>query len=153
MYKRPRPISYGMKVLKISIFIICLIALATLIFFSSYEEGPSYVKIGDKVVYVDIADTSAKMAKGLSGRQSLNGDQGMLFVFTKPDFYIFWMKDMLFPIDIVWIDENFMVVYVEQRVEPNTFSKTFTSKIKAFYVLELQAGFAEDNNLKVGDFI
>jgi uncharacterized membrane protein (UPF0127 family) len=76
--------------------------------------------------------------------------QGMLFAFDKPDFYQFWMKDMKFPIDMVWISENKTVNSVSANVLPSTYPKTFTSKSESKYVLELQANRAKSLNLAQG---
>ncbi|MCX6751552.1 MAG: DUF192 domain-containing protein, partial [Candidatus Nomurabacteria bacterium] len=90
--------------------------------------------------------------KGLSGRKSLNEDQGMLFVFYKSEIYPFWMKDMNFAIDIIWIDEDFRVVFIKKNASTQSYPETFTPNQNARYVLEGSAGFSEKNNLKVGDF-
>ncbi|MBU4141500.1 DUF192 domain-containing protein, partial [Patescibacteria group bacterium] len=61
------------------------------------------IKIGGKIIKVEIADMPEKQAKGLSGRKFLAENHGMLFVFTSPDHYSFWMKDMNFSLDFIWI--------------------------------------------------
>ncbi len=75
----------------------------------------------------------------------------MLFVFDKPDIYSFWMKDMLFPIDMIWISEDGKVVYIERDARPESYPNSFIPDAPAKYVLEVNAGFSEKNNLKVGD--
>jgi uncharacterized membrane protein (UPF0127 family) len=86
----------------------------------------------------------------LGGRACIGPDQGMLFTFNKPGQYDFWMKNMKFPIDIVWVNENKMVVSVSPEVEPKTYPKTFTSNKPAKYVLELHAGRAQQLNISEG---
>lgn len=88
--------------------------------------------------------------RGLSGRNSLNKNEGMLFVFKSPDMYGFWMKDMKFSIDIVWIENN-KVIFIEKNVSPNTYPKVFYPKDKASVVLELPSGFCDANLISVGD--
>jgi uncharacterized membrane protein (UPF0127 family) len=87
----------------------------------------------------EVADSGAEKAKGLGGRSCIEPNQAMLFIFDKPGQYPFWMKDMKFPIDIVWIDANRRVVDLDIDVAPSTYPKTFVSESPILYVLELQA--------------
>ncbi len=75
----------------------------------------------------------------------------MLFVFDTPGKHGFWMKDMHFPIDIIWIDRDLTIVHVERSISQETFPTVFASDANASYVLEVVAGFSEKNNLKEGD--
>jgi len=114
------------------------------------------VEIGGKIINTEIADTNAKRELGLSGHKPLSDDQGMLFVFNKTGKYPFWMKDMLFPIDIIWLEPSNIegivnVVYIEKNAQPNSYPATFGGQIDAQYVLEVNAGFSDKNNLKIGD--
>jgi uncharacterized membrane protein (UPF0127 family) len=109
------------------------------------------VKIGGQTVQVTIVDTPAKRGKGLSGLAALPEGHGMLFIFPTPDRYGFWMKDMNFSIDIVWISEDGVVVDLDTRVSPETYPAVFTPEAPAQYVLELPAGFAEVYTVKKGD--
>ena len=68
------------------------------------------IEINDKEIAVEVAATAETRSKGLSGRGSLEEGTGMLFIFDSPAQYGFWMKDMNFAIDIVWIDEKFHIV-------------------------------------------
>ena len=61
------------------------------------------------------------------------------------------MKGMKFPLDIIWIDENYQIVHIEKSLSRTTYPKVFTSGVKAAYVLEANAGFAEKNSLRIGD--
>ncbi len=95
------------------------------------------LKIGEQIIEVEIADTNEERAQGLSGRETLEIGHGLLFVFETPGIYSFWMKDMKFPIDIIWIDEHWTVVGVERGVTPETFPKSFLPNSPVKYVLEL----------------
>jgi hypothetical protein len=101
----------------------------------------------------DVADTETLQARGLSGRASLSDSDAMIFVFPKLGNYSFWMKDMLIPIDMVWLDEKGRVVTIASNVSPETYPKSYTSTTKAQYVVELRANMANDIGLKVGDII
>ena len=120
------------------------------------EKSPSkflapalHLKSGD--VSLIVVDTPQAREQGLSGKDSLPDNTAMLFVFDIPDIYGFWMKDMKFPIDIIWIDADHHIVSMQRSLSPNTFPKVFYPSANSLYVLETVAGFAEKNNLKVGD--
>lgn len=110
-----------------------------------------YLKIAEKILKVDLALTQQEQEQGLSGRNKLNEDEGMLFVFNHMGQYPFWMKDMNFAIDIIWLGEDLNVVYIKKNALPESYPETFSPSQNAKYVLEVLAGFSEKNNLKVGD--
>lgn len=111
------------------------------------------VKIGGQDIKVDLALTSDEHSQGLSGRTVLEENEGLLFVFNKPDKYSFWMKDMNFPIDIIWISEDLKVVYLKKNALPAFYPESYAPAQDAKYVLEVISGFSEKNNLKVGDTV
>lgn len=134
-----------------------LVVVFCIFFFQNYnqEQGIQKVKIGGQVIKVDVVDTPSTRAQGLSGREGLAKDEGMLFVFENSGVYFFWMKDMNFAIDIIWFDEFGKVVYIKENATPESYPETFappkekTSK----YVLEVFSGFSLSHNLQVGDAI
>lgn len=106
-------------------------------------------------VYAEVVDTPASRAQGLSGREDLSARRGMLFVFEHPGKYGFWMKDMLFPIDIIWISEDGVVVHIERHVTPASYfeqdpPQTFINKPDAKYVLEVAEGQSEKLGIYLG---
>ena len=111
------------------------------------------IQIGDVMLQVEIADTQEKRVKGLSSRESLQENRGMLFLFEKPGRYGFWMKEMNFAIDIIWIDKNKSVIEITKNVDPKTFPEVFYPKEAVQYVIEIQAGFTELNEIQLGDKI
>jgi hypothetical protein len=122
------------------------------------SEDIKYVKIAGQNIKVELALTPAQQEQGLSSRQGLAEglaeNTGMLFVFTNPGKYPFWMKDMNFPIDIIWLDENGNIVYIKKDARPELYPETYgpgPSDSEAKYVLEVISGFSDKNNLKVGD--
>ncbi len=102
---------------------------------------------------IDVADTPQKRAQGLSGKTSLDAQSGLLFILNAPEYAGIWMKDMLFPIDIIWIGENMKIVGIEKNATPESFPKIFTPTEKSLYVLEINAGSAQKNNIKVDDTV
>ncbi|MDB5237801.1 MAG: hypothetical protein JWM46_71 [Candidatus Kaiserbacteria bacterium] len=111
------------------------------------------VTIKGNTIRVSTAVTQAEHAQGLSGRTGLAADEGMLFVFTEPGDYAFWMKDMLFSIDIVWIDAAGKIIYIAPSVSPDSYPTAFDPHMNAKYVIELPAGYMTAHNTAVGDIV
>jgi uncharacterized membrane protein (UPF0127 family) len=113
------------------------------------------VQIGAVSIPVELARSSEEVQRGLSGRASLPADQGMLFIFAEPGLYSFWMPDMNFPIDIIWINGG-KVVGVTADVS-NDFDPADPQYYKppapAQYVLEVNAGFAARTGIRAGDAV
>lgn len=104
-------------------------------------------------VRVSIADDSASRAQGLSGVDKLGQNEGKLFVYQEPEIPKFWMKDMKFPIDIIWIDEQYKITGFEQSVQPSSYPTTFSPKTPIKYALEVNADFVSDRKIQVGDYV
>lgn len=129
-------------------FIVLLISACT-----SQTADTSFktISINDHELRVELADTPAKQSQGLSGRESLPNNQGMLFIFdnyTQPGF---WMKDMQFPLDIIWIRDN-MIIDITENIpvpENNQLINYYPSE-PINYVLEVNAGWVNKNNIKIG---
>ncbi len=119
------------------------------------ESGVRYattdLRLGDKTYVLDIADTPAKQTLGLGKRVDLRPDQGMVFTYEEPGRRCFWMKDMGFPIDIIWLDSDQRVVSIRSEVRPETYPETFCPANAAQYVVELYPGVAVTAGLKAGD--
>lgn len=117
-----------------------------------------YVQIAGQEIKVDLALTPEMQSQGLSGRQDLPEGEGMLFVFQNAGIYPFWMKDMNFPIDIIWLapseggdGQDLKVIYIKKDAQPSSYPDSFGPNQNAKYVLEVPSGFSDKNNLKVGD--
>ena len=93
---------------------------------------------------VFIAQTSATQEQGLSDIPSLPNGVGMLFVFDSPGQYSFWMKDMHFPLDMVWIDSNKIVSDISKDALPSSYPATFTPSRPILYVIEINANTAKN---------
>lgn len=138
---------------KIILLLVVAVALVSLAVFHSRNTNSAQkieVKVGDTTILADVSRTDATREQGLSGRPSLSDGEGMLFIFDTPAQYGFWMKDMNFPIDIVWISAQKKIVGVEASVSPSTFPQIFTPKEPILYVLELPAGFAKKEHIDIG---
>lgn len=108
---------------------------------------------GGDVIEAEVVSTNVDRARGLSGREGLGENEGMLFVFSEPGKYGFWMKDMNFAIDILWLDDEGKIVHIEKDVHPETYPNSFAPDEDALYVLEILAGKAHEQGLVVGDML
>lgn len=104
-------------------------------------------------VFVEVADTPSEREQGLSGHAPLLEGEGMLFVFDTDDSWGIWMKDMLFPIDIVWANAEGRVVTVVANADPASYPQIFYPTVPARYVVELPAGYAGRNAIAEGSVL
>lgn len=111
------------------------------------------VEIGSERLIVEVARTPAARAQGLSGRDRLPRD-GMLFIMDSPGRHGFWMKDMKFPIDIIWLRTG-RIVDIAQFVQPPASSgespEVYYPRSNVDAVLELGAGFSADHHLQISE--
>lgn len=93
--------------------------------------------INNKTFTVEIADTPEKRKLGLSRRPALPADGGLLFVFDQPGNYGFWMKDMNFPIDIIWFNANKKIIGTTKNLRPKSYPQIFYPPAPIKYALEI----------------
>ncbi|GIT04019.1 MAG: hypothetical protein CM1200mP28_12780 [Deltaproteobacteria bacterium] len=134
---------------------LCVIQLFT--FNQSFAEEIVYshaivsTSTGEEIP-VEVADTLKKRRLGLGKRTSLKKGWGMLFIFGKRKPYRFWMKDMQFPLDIIWLD-NHRIVHIIHNAKPvnsRDEPEIMTSPVPVNFVLEIAAGRAAKLRLKTG---
>ncbi|MEX0909845.1 MAG: DUF192 domain-containing protein [Candidatus Paceibacterota bacterium] len=126
-----------------------------------YVEGIQYddaeLVVNENVVLdIAFADTRKEITRGLSQQRIIQENQGLLFKFSTPGLHGIWMRGMYFPIDIIWLNENLVVVDVKRNASPDSFrtvrdAEVFTPKVRALYVLEVQAGFTDVHSIDIGD--
>jgi hypothetical protein len=109
--------------------------------------------IGATQLEVELATTQAEREQGLSGRAALLPGHGMFFTFDTPGAWGIWMKDMKFPIDIIWADEDGLVITIEENATPESYPKSFYPTYAAQYVLEVPAGFVKERSIAIGQQI
>jgi len=108
----------------------------------------------DIIVNVELAQTRKSQIQGLSDRQTLDKGQGMLFVFPEKEVRSFWMKNMHFPLDIIWLDdEKIIKISSNLASEGEKPANLYSSDGPANYVLEVPANFCLENNIVVGNKI
>ena len=100
---------------------------------------------------VELAVTPEEKTQGLSGRESLPEDTVLVFVFEELSKHGIWMPEMMFSIDIIWLDDDKRVVFYEKEVSPETFPEVFIPPAPARYVVEANEGFVDKNGVKEGD--
>ncbi len=140
-----------MSLKKLQIIFVILAVMVGLVVLSNNMGDIKSVILGGKTFSVEIAKTDMERERGLSLHVPLSDSQGMLFIFPTEGLYGFWMKDMLFPIDIVWIDSNLKIVHIEKDLSPETYPKIFSPGAESLYVLEIPAGQSDILNIKTGD--
>ena len=113
------------------------------------------MEIGSLRVLAEVPDTEEAFYRGLGGRESLPEDRGMLFVFDQEREYGFWMKDVPFPIDIIWISRDMRVAGIAtaqpEGAVPDDQLTIYRPDSPALYVVEVAAGLAERHGLRLGD--
>lgn len=144
---------------------ICFAVLVFLVVFETISEAPvaqnsfstlpgspkSQISVGRSFFVAEIADTPEKRKQGLSGKESLPPNHAMLFVFPAEGVYGIWMKDMNFPIDILWLDPDKKVISIKENVSPETYPEVFYPEKGALYVIEVNAGKVDEALVGVGD--
>lgn len=115
-------------------------------------DNSSAVIIDGNKLNVEIADNPAERTQGLSDRASLPADNGMLFVFADKRVRSFWMKNMHFPLDIIWVDGD-KIIGINKNLPPEgeTPANHYQSPGAADYVLEVNAGWADEHGVEAGD--
>lgn len=146
MSRRKDIFSWGLVVLVLAL----VGATATYILWPQLQPHAT-VRIGDAVFAAKVAKTPEEREKGLSGTSNLRQDQAMLLVYEDDGKWPIWMKDMNYPIDIVWLDKDKKIVYIVKNAPPESYPyESFTPKQEARYVLELPAGIAGKKSIIIG---
>ena len=114
------------------------------------------LQINDSIIRAEVAETSSQRSKGLGGREQMASDSGMLFVFEKSDKHAFWMKELKFPLDFIWIKDDLVADVLENipqpaQNEPDSSLQIYSSKSAVNKVLEVNAGTVKRLNIKSGD--
>lgn len=146
------------------LYLLLIVILAGVILFrSGLIQAPGSVKsdspqitIKNRTFELMLAKSEEDMVAGLTKVNKLDTDKGMLFVFSESNYYPFWMKNMKYPIDIVFINEDKVVDMYENVPAPQSDTdpaniKIYKPKERANYVLEVASGVVKENNIKVGD--
>lgn len=133
-------------------FIIALLVCAAAYYFYASSLGNGKICFNDNCFLVELAVNETQWQQGLMGRDFLPESQGMLFIFDQEQEHTMWMKDMSIPLDMVFLDKNLSVVSVAEDVQPcqENYCPLIGTGQKTLYVLEIKAGLAEKEKIKVG---
>jgi uncharacterized membrane protein (UPF0127 family) len=155
-----------MNIMKRTIYFLTFFLLATSLIFSFYSPNIKKgkvlgsqdmrireISINGQYFSVFVAKNKEERKLGLSNWENLKYNQGMLFVFEEPKMQFFWMKDMNFPLDIIWLKNN-KVIFCEKNVAVKDYAGNVNrvySPEPANQVLEINAGLCDIYNIKKGD--
>jgi uncharacterized membrane protein (UPF0127 family) len=150
-------------ILRHFVFYTIYLSFCSIVFFGSGTAFAKQTKYAHALIItsdgieipVEVADTSRKRSLGLGKRSGLKKDWGMLFVFEKRQTHRFWMKDMQFALDIIWLD-NYRIVHILRNVQPVMSGEKpaiLESPEPANFVLEIASGRATELGLKHGDLL
>ena len=111
------------------------------------------ITISGVTVEASVADSLVERIQGLSDTPFLPDTVVKLFAFGSPGSHAIWMKDMNYPIDIIWAARDGTIVHAVENIAPETYPESFASPTPAWYVIEAAAGFIEQNDVAVGDTV
>lgn len=132
------------------VFVLLLVGAAAFYIIRPQLKQHTTLRLGDGVFKTWVAKTPEEREKGLSGTAKLRDDQAMLFVFGSDSKWSIWMKDMSYPIDIVWLDKDKKVVYIVKNAPPESYPyESFAPKEDARYVVEFPAGTADKKKIDI----
>lgn len=142
------------SVIKKYFLIFLVIIVIFVVFLNTISQKSVVLTINKRKLTAAVANSFSQKEVGLSKIKSLSFDSGMVFPMGKKEYYRFWMKEMLFPIDIIWIDGN-RIVDITQNVQPENKPPLtiYTPKKPVNYVLEVNSGYTKRYNIKIGDLV
>ncbi len=141
------------KSIRYTIFILIIVigaSLGGLLLLHFKQHAVGVLRSDSLSIPVTIASTDATRQQGLSDTTSLPKDNGMLFVFQNPGIYGFWMKDMNYALDFIWLNAKMQIVTITPNVAASTYPQVFYPSQPVQYVVEVNAGFSTAHNLTVG---
>lgn len=116
-----------------------------------YQSLPPTVTLGDATFAMRVARTASERQQGLSGTSQIAADEALVFDFLAEDRWGIWMKDMNYPIDIVWLDGDKNVIHIVKDAQPSSYpTVTYRPAEPAKYVIELKAGVTSAKRITIG---
>ena len=143
---------------KIGIFILCFVVLLFCFYLYQNNRNSENIVMREIPLVVNdihmtayVAQTFEQRRKGLSIFSKLTESESMIFIFEKEGLHPFWMKDMKFPIDIIWLNKNKEIIFIKEHAHPGDYPESYLPDKKSLYVIEFVDGFVEKNNIRIGD--
>jgi len=121
-----------------------------LVFLPMLTKPETDLWLGDGIFKITVASTQTAREQGLSGKSELGTDQALLLVFPSEDKWGIWMKNMNFPIDVVWLNKEKKVVYIKKNVPFDDQTKIYKPEKPAQYVVELPSGTSTAKSIAIG---
>jgi uncharacterized protein len=115
-----------------------------------HQDGSTVLHAGNQNYELRVVTTIAAQQQGLGDTVVLPPNEGMLFAFGNQDIRCFWMKGMHFPLDIVWLDAQKRVTYIQSDAQPDSYPHSFCPSEPAQYVIELNAGQVRHTGMRIG---
>ncbi len=137
-----------MKKIVLVLFLIITVAMVMIL-----KNKKDQACFKERCFNIELAQTLEERQEGLMFREELDRDKGMLFIFPAEQEASFWMKNTLIPLDMIWLNENKEVVFINENVQPCVSEEcpSISSGVKAKYVLEINSGLAREIGLVKGD--
>jgi len=116
------------------------------------------IQIGSKNYEIYITESRENQTTGLAAFEEIKENQGMIFEFPEEDYHAFWMKNMKFDIDMIFLDQNNQVIQIFENVQKSSYKsdtdfQTYMPKLKSKFVIEIKSGETKKNGLRTGDVI
>jgi uncharacterized membrane protein (UPF0127 family) len=129
--------------------------MALITFLNLNTKPQNKICIKERCFYVELAVTQQQQERGLMFRRYLDEDKGMLFIFNEESVHPFWMKNVILPLDIIWLNREHEVVFISKNAQPciNDFCEDINPDKNSSYALEFNAGTADEIGLDFGDKI
>lgn len=132
--------------------ILLLILVGGTVLWWQMQQDQALLRIGGERFHITVMRTEQQLEEGLSGTDNLPSNEAMVFVFKEDGKWPMWMKDMKYPIDILWLNSGKQVVHIVKNAQPSSYPKTeFAPDSPSRYVIELASGTADRTGVKIGD--
>ena len=138
-----------MKKQNIIIIVLLIVIFSVGVYYSNKDQK---VCFGGECFLVELAKTQSEREQGLMFRESLDIEKGMLFIYDEEGSYVFWMKNTLIPLDLIWLNSKREIVDIKYNAQPCTDPCEFLIPQKpAKYILEINGKLSELKNINIGD--
>ena len=132
--------------------LLLLILVGGTVLWWQMQQDQSLLRIGGQRFHTTVMRTDQQLEEGLSDTDSLPTDEAMVFVFKADGKWPMWMKDMSYPIDILWLNSGKQVVHIVKNAQPSSYPKTeFIPDSPSRYVIEIASGMVDGTGVKIGD--
>ena len=148
------PVFYRLLVTSLTLALLSLPACASVAERSAPRAGQVTFPSG-RVFFVELAISSEEQARGYMGRREIGPEEGLLFHNQEPAIRRFWMKNCLVPIDMIWLDGEHKVLYIERSAPPCVADPcpSYGPFVPSLHVLEVAGGIAAEAGLAAGDHL